>query len=234
MCEEVCEQDGTSNVTVERVWPQTIKEAMTKYAVHFARYRFAQSYVTGKKVCDVACGVGYGSYLLGEKAERVVGMDICDEAIEWGSRYFMRSNIKFLKCDLAEQWPLDDSFEIITSFETLEHFASPDNFMDEVYNHLLPGGTLILSVPNGPRDSRENNNPYHLNYFSELELKNLIAGHFQEFSCYSQIYKRNFRHHLMKLLKMFKVVRTYRLLDNYCLTSGLDATARTWVVVATK
>jgi 2-polyprenyl-3-methyl-5-hydroxy-6-metoxy-1,4-benzoquinol methylase len=32
--------------------------------VHIARYDFASQYVAGKKVLDIACGVGYGSCLL--------------------------------------------------------------------------------------------------------------------------------------------------------------------------
>ncbi len=39
-------------------------------AEHMARYEYACSWVTGKKVLDVACGSGYGSYLMAEKVKK--------------------------------------------------------------------------------------------------------------------------------------------------------------------
>ena len=48
---------------------------------HRARYLFAQRFSAGKTVLDVACGAGYGTALLGEKAAAVFGVDLSAEAV---------------------------------------------------------------------------------------------------------------------------------------------------------
>lgn len=40
------------------------------------------NYAKDKKVLDVGCGYGYGSYLLSQKAKSVVGVDLWKERIE--------------------------------------------------------------------------------------------------------------------------------------------------------
>ena len=44
---------------------------------HYCRYEFAKKYITQNSVCgDFACGTGYGSIMLANKAKKVVGADI--------------------------------------------------------------------------------------------------------------------------------------------------------------
>lgn len=46
-------------------------------------------------------------------------------------------------------WPLaDGEFEVVISFESVEHFADPQCFISELGRVTRPGGTLLLSTPN--------------------------------------------------------------------------------------
>ncbi|MFW5940741.1 MAG: Coenzyme F420 hydrogenase/dehydrogenase, beta subunit C-terminal domain [Chloroflexota bacterium] len=46
-------------------------------------------------------------------------------------------------------WPFaDGEFDAVLSLETVEHFARPDRFIQELGRVLRPGGTLLLSTPN--------------------------------------------------------------------------------------
>jgi ubiquinone/menaquinone biosynthesis C-methylase UbiE len=49
------------------------------------RYYFALHFVEGKKVLDLACGEGYGSYILSESARNFVGVDIDELTIKHAS-----------------------------------------------------------------------------------------------------------------------------------------------------
>jgi 2-polyprenyl-3-methyl-5-hydroxy-6-metoxy-1,4-benzoquinol methylase len=49
-----------------------VKEAGIGYE-HLHRYAYATQFVQKKRVLDLACGEGYGSYLLARTAECVVG-----------------------------------------------------------------------------------------------------------------------------------------------------------------
>jgi len=115
---------------------------------HLGRYRFAAEFCAGKDVLDAACGTGYGSALLGETAHTVRGADICDEAIDYAMRNYRSKHITFHK-SIAEFTPFaSDSFDLITSFETLEHLLSPRAAFAEFTRVLRKEGTAILSVPN--------------------------------------------------------------------------------------
>lgn len=209
----------------------TVREVADKRAACLARYVFAEKFVKGRTVCDVACGTGYGSGYLARTAKRVVGIDISIEAVDWAQKHFGADNVTFLKADVIEPWPVQGKFDVVTSFETMEHLKTPERFLDLINEHLLPGATLLLSVPNGPCDLQNHSDNYrHLQHFSDNDLRGLLEPRFSEVECFSQIYTKNLRHYLAKVLKM----RSVRLVSNYDFVPGLLLDVKTWLVVAHK
>ena len=220
---------------VVRLWPKTIGDVNDSAIPHLARYSFAKSFLQNKTVCDIACGVGYGSFYLSQFAGNVVGMDISEDAIEWAKQYFQNDKITFYCADGSNQWPFDKMFDIITSFETLEHVQSPDAFLSQLDYHLSDKGTLFMSVPNGPRDKNKTDNPYHLHHFSAEEFQDLINKYFAEPQFYSQAYKKNLKHYTAKFLNKTGLAKKQRyFLNNYYLSEGLDSNLKTWFVIAKK
>lgn len=48
----------------------------------------------------------------------------------------------------GERWPIkDESIDLVLSTETLEHVLDTDRFLAEAARCLIPGGTLLLTVP---------------------------------------------------------------------------------------
>lgn len=235
MAKKPTEKKTQQTAKSARLWPRTIAEAARQATQHLARYSFAQRFVVDKNVCDVACGVGYGSSFLAKTAQKVTAMDISPEAIEWASKYFSRNNTKFLVADAAKPWPVDDKFDVIASFETMEHLEDPEIFLKHVYSHLLPSGVLVLSVSNGPRDRKKTNNPYHLQHFSDAELKALIQKCFTKAEFFSQAYKKDIKHYGSKFLRKIKLLKKQPyFVGNYFLVPGLCNHLKTWVVIAHK
>jgi 2-polyprenyl-3-methyl-5-hydroxy-6-metoxy-1,4-benzoquinol methylase len=217
------------------VWSKTLKQAASSSAAHVARYTFALKYVQDKTVCDIACGTGYGSWLLGSDARQVVGIDIAEDSIKWAQEYFNRPNIKFIACDIMQSWPGDDMFDVITSFETMEHVTVPSLFLNRFYERLKPSGKLILSVPNGPRDKAKTVNPYHLHHFTQEHLKELFSKNFSTVRYFSQEYRKGFFHYGTKLLhKLGGLKKQPHFVSSYYLKPGLDENCKTWVVIADK
>ena len=218
-----------------RLWPKTVNEARRLAASHIARYGFAESAVRNKRVCDIACGAGYGSCFLSKFAEIVTGIDISTQAIEWARTYFQSENVSFHCADGSKAWPVDETFDVITCFETLEHIPEPHAFIEQLVVHLAPGGKLFLSVPNGPRDEKRANNPYHLHHFTEIMLKELINKYFVEPQFYSQAYKKNWKHYTAKCLRKCRLTKKQRYFPgNYFLSEGLNPQLKTWFVTAKK
>lgn len=148
---------------------------------HLDRYKFALDYVKGKKVLDCASGAGYGSYMLAQTAYDVIGVDISQDAIDYAKNHYQAYNLEFF-CHDACNLPFDDStFDVITSFETLEHIKEYQCFIKECKRVLRPHGLLIISTPNRVVSAILKNeyNQYHLFEMNVVEFSESL---FKEFS----------------------------------------------------
>ena len=95
---------------------------------HLERYALVRQFVYGN-VLDIACGVGYGSYLLAKNPDvkRIVGVDGDQEAAEWANDNFSSKNIEFF-CDSVEKFC--GQFDFLVSLETIEHLKRPAALYD--------------------------------------------------------------------------------------------------------
>jgi len=174
--------------TGERVVPDE-----TPYSVwqeHLARYEFATKFIKGKVVLDIACGTGYGSeYMLRRGARKVIGVDISAEAINYAKRHYSREMLFFIESN-ATMLPFNNnSFDVIISFETIEHIKEYENFIQEVSRVLKNEGIFICSTPNKRVSSPHSEiplNPYHVREFYAIEFACLLKKYFSGVSLYGQ------------------------------------------------
>ena len=147
---------------------------------HLHRYALATEYIVGKIVLDIACGEGYGTNLLSQKAKMICGVDISDEAITHAKEKYIKSNIEF-KLGSASKIPYDDDlFDVVTSFETIEHLLEQEEMFSEIKRVLKKNGILILSSPEkNIYAQRDPNNKFHVKELTLDELLKLSHSHFQ-------------------------------------------------------
>ncbi|GEM_PF-326170 len=156
---------------------------------HLHRYAIARSLAAGKTVLDIASGEGYGSAMLAEVAREVVGVDIDVGAIAHATReYKDHANARFVtgSCDAV---PLpDESFDLIVSFETIEHHNRHEEMMREIKRLLKPHGVLVLSSPNRPVYDNKLLTPnlFHAKELDRHELVNLLERHFRSVRAFGQ------------------------------------------------
>ncbi|MCS7071715.1 MAG: class I SAM-dependent methyltransferase, partial [Anaerolinea sp.] len=123
-------------------------------AIHLKRYAFARAYASGKRVLDVACGVGYGSRYLADAAASVIGVDVDAAAIAYARRRYGDSDrVQFMQGDALNLPFSDRTFDVICSFETIEHVPDAHRFLSEVRRLLAPGGVFIVSTPAARRST---------------------------------------------------------------------------------
>jgi len=146
---------------------------------HMARYAFAARLAQGKRVLDAGCGAGYGTAALAAKASSVVGVDVAEDAIAFARANYALPNLLFAQasCD-ALPYP-DGSFDLVVSFEVIEHLKDYRGFLREARRVLAPGGQFIVSTPNRLyyTESRgaEGMNPFHFHEFEFEELRSELA-----------------------------------------------------------
>ena len=172
--------------TGERFVPGTQGEIWVE---HWHRYHFAARWAAGKRVLDVACGEGYGSALLARTAARVTGVDLSSAAVEHARRrYAALGNVAFECAPCTGLALADASVDVAVSFETIEHIAEQDAFLDELARVLTPEGVLLLSCPNKLEysDKRGFANEFHVRELYRDELGGLVARRFPECTWYGQ------------------------------------------------
>ena len=154
---------------------------------HLSRYIFALSLCRGKTVLDAACGLGYGAAMMANNgAEKVIGVDNSATAIESAAKRYAGQNVSFEVADLEQPLPLaESSFDLIVSFETLEHLEQTQSALDNLARVLSEDGILIISVP-GENDA-QSDNPYHKQHFTKESFLSILRKHFSHVTLYHQI-----------------------------------------------
>lgn len=176
--------------TGERIIPKLLKPTNGMLLEHIARYYFATPYIRGR-VLDIACGTGYGCHMVAKERKRevteMIGVDIDEETLFYANREYNHQKITYVKGNavdpgLPEQLGL---FDTILSFETIEHVEDDRLFMDNLYQMLKPGGTLVLSSPFGRGRGMLTSEPFHVHQLTPAEFEELFER-FSEVDIYYQ------------------------------------------------
>jgi len=101
---------------------------------------------TDDKILEIGCGIGTVVNELSEKNYDITGIDISQHAIDYGKEKYGDIN---LQVNAAEILPFEDqSFNVVLSFDLLEHIAKIDKHISEVYRVLKNNGCYLFQTPN--------------------------------------------------------------------------------------
>ena len=156
---------------------------------HLHRYAWCAHLVAGKDVLDIACGEGYGSAMLAAHAGSVVGVDIDPATIQHASTvYGGIEGLRFEQGDAA-RIPLGDAtFDVVVSFETIEHHDRHREMLSEIRRVLRQDGILILSSPNRDVYSKLSgqHNEFHVKELDFDELDAVLREQFANIVYFGQ------------------------------------------------
>ena len=116
--------------------------------------------LSDKKILDVGCGNGHllNEIQTFEKNTHLSGCDFSQQGINYSKKIF--PSINFFRHDVYN--PIEDQFDIIICTEVLEHLEYPELAIENMLNSLNEGGILVLTVPDGRKDTIEE----HINFWS--------------------------------------------------------------------
>jgi SAM-dependent methyltransferase len=141
-------------------------------ARHQAAYELARAQLRPGRVLDFGCGSGYGAHSLAREHSPVVGIDRIRPDAE------NRSGPHFVQADLRHAPLAPHSFELVLSFQVIEHLEDPAPYLANIARALAPGGLAILTTPNVLMS--DGVNPYHVHEYRADELAGLLRRHFGE------------------------------------------------------
>ena len=147
--------------------------------MHLQRYLWAAEHIrVYDRVLDIACGCGYGSFILALKAEMVHGVDRAQEAVEFAEKHYCVAGVRHrvvFRRGLATDDLGAGTYDAVVSLETIEHLTREDGmtFLANVHKALRENGLLLLSGPEiGAKIDRDvvTANEFHLFEHTRDEL----------------------------------------------------------------
>lgn len=92
---------------------------------------------------DIGCGSGVVSKFLNENGVATIGL----EPSRQGAVLSARRGVVSFCASISELQLPDDSLDLVTMFDVLEHVESREAVLAEVRRVLKPGGRIVLTVP---------------------------------------------------------------------------------------
>lgn len=138
---------------------------------HRYRYEWAAERLSGLRVLDAGCGIGYGSHILGQAGCRVTAVDGCEEAIEKAREHYAHPDVTHFVGELGS---LVGSYDAVVCFEVLEHIENASEIVG-LFSQLAD--RLLCSVPNEEVVPFEQTRPLgHLRHYTPGEFRTLLRG----------------------------------------------------------
>lgn len=156
------------------------KYSSLESAIHMARYNILKPICKNKTVLDIACGEGYGSYLIKSwGAKQVDAFDIDLETINKAQERYHIKNLNYQVCNAEElEQATDKKYDLIVSFETIEHLKNPIKFLEAIKSVSKKDAIIIISCPNDymyyPKE--DDKNPFHIKKYSLADFITLVES----------------------------------------------------------
>lgn len=186
---EVHVGESPEGPTSERLTVEAYQSTIGDYLIylfHVATYEFARGFVSGRRTLDFGCGTGYGTHSLADDAATVTGVDISSAAIAHARQHFKAPGLDFRVIDPVPTKPLpfaDGSFDVVLSFQVIEHISEVDAYLGEIRRVLSPGGVFVCATPDRTTRLFRGQRPwnvYHVVEYTPLELETMLSVFFPE------------------------------------------------------
>jgi SAM-dependent methyltransferase len=159
---------------------ERLHEGSSLFGVDLVRHRAAYAYAIelartrgSDRVLDLGCGTGYGTAELAEALPGVFAVDRISP--DPGARH---ERAHFLRADAVGIPLCPASFDLVVSFQVIEHLDDPTVYLDTIARILRPHGVALISTPNLLESDKEN--PFHVREYTAGELGDLLRQHFGE------------------------------------------------------
>src|SRR5436190_13873150 len=151
----------------------TTLEEFCLYLIHCKAYEEAAKVAQNKIVLDLGCNNGFGADILSVAARKVIGADVSQRAIEAAHRAWSSKGVEFVLIDGIGLPFMDRCFEVIVSFQVIEHIADIQAYLYGIQRILAPEGVAIFTTPNACirlDPGMKPWNEFHVHEFNAAEL----------------------------------------------------------------
>jgi 2-polyprenyl-3-methyl-5-hydroxy-6-metoxy-1,4-benzoquinol methylase len=176
-------KNNKKRITFGKYISYWINNSPRRFLHYLSYYKFAAKMIgQNKKVLDIGCNEGIGTWLIANMCGYAEGIDFDKEAIESAKSNFQDfKNINFFYEDFFKFNEIN-SFDSIISFDVIEHILSEnsDLFFSKVASLLTNNGMAIIGSPSEISQvyASEITKKGHVNIYSYEKLKNQMYKFF--------------------------------------------------------
>lgn len=132
-------------------------------------YYLSLDYIKGD-VLEVGCGEGRGVDLILPKAKSFTGIDKIQEVVDNLKTKYPKGNFQQMVIPPFASLP-DNHYDVVVSFQVIEHIKDDLGYLNEIYRVLKPGGKALITTPNIKMSLSRN--PWHIREYTANELSEL-------------------------------------------------------------
>lgn len=149
---------------------------------YLSYYKFASKLIgPNKRVLDIGCNEGVGTWLLAKECGFAEGVDFDSEAIQAAKANFSGPEIEFVDEDILAQ-PGKESWDGVVNFDVIEHILpkDADQFLSSICAHLKSEGLAVIGTPSliSQQFASAFSKKGHVNIYSPEELEKQMQKHF--------------------------------------------------------
>ena len=141
-------------------------------ARHEAAYRIAEARLPQGAVLELGSGTGYGAASLAAHRAAVIALDrVAPLRASRGRAHFVRADLNGIPLRRG-------AFQLVVSFQVIEHLKDTGPYLDAMARVLAPGGSVLITTPNVRMS--DGVNPYHVHEYRADELGKLLRTRFAD------------------------------------------------------
>lgn len=133
---------GSEKVIIDKMEP-----------IHYVRNYLVKSIIIDyskkydiKEICEVGCGTGSLSNILGERGFKVDAFDINNKAIELAKKFNLNNNVRYFSKDILNS-ENSKKYDAVVSADVLEHIEEDQKAIDNMSLLLRKKGLIFITVP---------------------------------------------------------------------------------------
>ena len=153
------------------------------HLMHCRAYVKASELIKGRHVLDWGCNTGYGIEFMLQNAGDVSGLDLSDRAVAAARKRFAGRGVDIQLFDGKRCSFPSAGFDVVTSFQVLEHVSEYSEYFLEILRVLRPGGIAIFTTPNAAARLDPGMKPwnrFHVHEFHAEELRTFLGKWFEK------------------------------------------------------
>lgn len=134
---------------LQEMWDPTLAPPVwNQYHDQLERYMALVPTHGTQRVLDVGCAQGTLALLLAERGHEVTAVDVRPRFLAYAASRRERGRVEFVCADALEL-DLGPRFDVVFCNQLIEHLVRPARLLERLRAHLVPGGRLVVTTPNG-------------------------------------------------------------------------------------